>query len=70
MQAWEDLRRNGHRDTTLALVAGVAGSGKTEFSAFLSSVTIRPRTPAWPGRQNCRMTGRPACGRPGCGGAR
>jgi hypothetical protein len=39
MQAWEDRRRNGHRDTTLALVAGFAGSGKTEFSAFLSSVT-------------------------------
>lgn len=39
MQAWEDRRRNGHRDTTLALVAGFAGSGKTEFAAFLSSVT-------------------------------
>jgi hypothetical protein len=39
MQAWEDRRRNGHRDTTLALVAGFAGSGKTEFSAFLSSIT-------------------------------
>jgi predicted kinase len=28
-----------HRDTILALVAGFAGSGKMEFSAFLSSVT-------------------------------
>lgn len=39
MQTWEDRRRNGHRGATVALVAGFAGSGKTEFSAFLSSVT-------------------------------
>jgi hypothetical protein len=40
MQAWEDRRRNGHRDTTLALVAGFAGSGKTEFSAQSASLSL------------------------------
>lgn len=39
MQAWADRRHTGHRDTNLVLVAGFAGSGKTEFAKFLSSVT-------------------------------
>jgi predicted kinase len=39
MQAWADRRHTGHRDTSLVLVAGFAGSGKTEFARFLSSVT-------------------------------
>ena len=39
MRAWADRRHTGHRDTNLVLVAGFAGSGKTEFAKFLSSVT-------------------------------
>jgi predicted kinase len=39
MRAWSDRRHTGHRDTNLVLVAGFAGSGKTEFAKFLSSVT-------------------------------
>lgn len=39
MHAWADRRHTGHRDTNLVLVAGFAGSGKTEFAKFLSSVT-------------------------------
>jgi predicted kinase len=39
MQAWADRRHTGHRDTNLVLVAGFAGSGKTTFAKFLSSVT-------------------------------
>jgi predicted kinase len=39
MQAWVDRRHTGHRNTNLVLVAGFAGSGKTEFAKFLSSVT-------------------------------
>lgn len=39
MQAWADRRHTGHRDANLVLVAGFAGSGKTEFAKFLSSVT-------------------------------
>lgn len=39
MRAWTDRRYTGHRDTNLVLVAGFAGSGKTEFAKFLNSVT-------------------------------
>ncbi len=39
MHGWADRRRTRHRDTNLVLVAGFAGSGKTEFAKFLSSVT-------------------------------
>jgi predicted kinase len=39
MKAWSDRRHTAHRDTNLVLVAGFAGSGKTEFARFLSSVT-------------------------------
>lgn len=39
MQAWADRRHTGHRATNLVLVAGFAGSGKTEFAKFLSAVT-------------------------------
>lgn len=39
MQAWADRRHTGHRHTNLVLVAGLAGSGKTEFAKFLSSIT-------------------------------
>ncbi len=39
MQAWADRRHTGQRATNLVLVAGFAGSGKTEFAKFLSSVT-------------------------------
>lgn len=39
MQAWADRRHTGHRDTNLVLVAGFAGSGKSEFAKFLSAVT-------------------------------
>jgi predicted kinase len=39
MKAWADRRHTAHADTNLVLVAGFAGSGKTEFAKFLSSVT-------------------------------
>lgn len=39
MQAWLDRRTLGHRGTNLVLVAGFAGSGKTEFARFLSAIT-------------------------------
>ncbi|MBR7827804.1 AAA family ATPase [Actinospica sp. MGRD01-02] len=39
MQAWLDRRAVGHRGTNLVLVAGFAGSGKTEFARFLSAIT-------------------------------
>jgi predicted kinase len=39
MEAWSDRRQAGNRDTNLVLVAGFAGSGKTEFAKFLSAVT-------------------------------
>ncbi|WP_165823117.1 AAA family ATPase [Micromonospora globispora] len=38
-QAWADRRHTGQRETNLILVAGLAGSGKTEFAKFLSAVT-------------------------------
>lgn len=39
MRAWAGRRHTGPRDTKLVLVAGFAGSGKTEFAKFLSTVT-------------------------------
>ncbi|MCI0690092.1 MAG: ATP-binding protein, partial [Sporichthyaceae bacterium] len=39
MRAWAERRRSGHRDTNVVLVAGFAGSGKTEFARFLSGIT-------------------------------
>jgi predicted kinase len=39
MQAWAQRRHTEHREANLVLVAGFAGSGKTEFAKFLSAVT-------------------------------
>lgn len=39
LTAWSQRRRQDHCDTVVTLVAGFAGSGKTEFARFLSAVT-------------------------------
>lgn len=39
MHAWSQRRHTDHRDANLVLVAGFAGSGKSEFARFLSAVT-------------------------------
>lgn len=39
LRAWAERRHGDRRETSVTLVAGLAGSGKTEFAKFLSAVT-------------------------------